>query len=121
VARQAGSRTHHCLGVEDVSDAHVLDFLGGEEAELDLLDDFQRRAGVRGRASFAGAGQLGRHCEKGFGWTAAVGASAGGWLGTARRQDSLQRSFPVACCSLSASLDGKDGRDAREPSAAMRR
>lgn len=36
----------HGLGVEDMADAHVLDFLGRKQSKLDLLDDAQRRIRV---------------------------------------------------------------------------
>ena len=41
------ARFVHRLGVFDVGDAHILDLIRREDAELDLLDDLQRRTGVR--------------------------------------------------------------------------
>jgi len=54
------SRAHslliHGFGVLDVTDTHVLDFLGREETKLDLLDGLQRRAGIRERVDVHGGG-----------------------------------------------------------------
>jgi hypothetical protein len=40
-------RLVHGLGVDDVANAHALDFFGREEAKLDLLDRADRRARMR--------------------------------------------------------------------------
>ena len=37
----------HSLGIDDMTNAHALDFLGGQETELDLPDRPDRRTRVR--------------------------------------------------------------------------
>lgn len=44
---RSGSRLVHGLGVEDVSNTHILDLFGREETELNLLHRLERRIGMR--------------------------------------------------------------------------
>jgi hypothetical protein len=46
VLRAEIGATHHCLWVENLHDAHILDLFGREQTKLDLLDGLERRARI---------------------------------------------------------------------------